>query len=454
MGNVSKNEALNKAIADITATKAYERLQKLFDDAVFTEVDAFAKSADGYAEAVAGYGYICGTGVYAIAQNSDVAGGAMSKAQAAKIKKVYDLAKKTGVPVITLYDSVGGRLKEGTDLLSSYGEILKYSSALSGVVPQISVVLGPCMGTQAMIAACADLVIISKDGELALNVGDNASSAKAAESGMAHIVAEDEDEAIDKARELASMLPSNNIETAAGFEFAEPLLTVTDSAKASEVPELISDADSFVELQAKYGTGAVTGLATITGVTVGIAATANKKLNGDDCTKLARFVRFCDAYSLPVVTVVDADEFCCLKSAAKLSSAYAEATTQKITLITGEAYGALYIAMAGTGANADVTFAWPTASVSALNPAAGAMFMMGEEFSEKLKGSTNPQADRQAVINEYKENNCSVFDAAAQGYVEDIIMPEKTRAKISAALDMLAGKRVHTLPKKHNNLFI
>ena len=451
----SKTEALSTARSEISATKAYERLSKLFDDGAFTEIDTFVKSADGYAEVVAAYGYVNGAGVYAFAQNSDIAGGAMSKAQAAKIKKVYDLAVKTGAPVVALYDSVGGRLTEGSELLAAYGDVLKYSNNLSGVVPQISVVLGKCFGTQALIAACGDVVIMSEKAEFSLETsGADASASENAKHGTAHIVTKSEDEAISKAKDILALLPSNNLEVAAGFEFDEPVSAPTTETKAAEAINAVVDSDSAVELQAEYGKAVKTVLATVTGDTVGVVATADEVLDSKSCSKAARFVRFCDAFGIPVITFVDAQKFECIKSAAKLTSAYAEATTAKITVITGDAYGAVYIATAGTGASADVTFAWPTASVSALNPEAAAVIMLGDDFGGKLKGSKDPKADKAAVIAEYKDKNCSALDAAANGYVEDIINPEETRAKLIAALELLSGKRVSTLPKKHNNLYI
>lgn len=454
MGIENKNDVLSKAVSEVEASKGYMRLQKLFDDATFTQVDAFAKSEGGYAEAVAGYGYINGTGIYAIAQNSDLSGGAMSQAQAAKIKKVYDLAQKTGVPVITIYDSIGGRLTEGSQLLTAYGEILKMSSALSGVIPQISVVLGPCLGTQALIAACGDVVIAAKGAEFSLDVNTGSTAEKAFENGTAHLLAEDEEDAIAIARDVASMLPANNIETAAGFEFADASENVADNTLANDIPELVADDGSYLELSAAYGDDAVTALATLTGITVGFVSAGAKILSGDACKKIARFVRFCDAFSIPVITFVDSEKFCCLKSAARVSSAYAEATTAKISVITGEAYGALYVALAGTGSNADITFAYPNASVSPLNPYASAVIMLGDEIGKELKGSANPQADKEALVAKFKAENCSVFEAAANGYVEDVITPSATRAKLASALDMLIGKRVQRLPKKHNNLFI
>ena len=423
MGIENKNDVLSKAVSEVEASKGYMRLQKLFDDATFTQVDAFAKSEGGYAEAVAGYGYINGTGVYAIAQNSDLSGGAMSQAQAAKIKKVYDLAQKTGVPVITIYDSIGGRLTEGSQLLTAYGEILKMSSALSGVIPQISVVLGPCLGTQALIAACGDVVIAAKGAEFSLDVNTGSTAEKAFENGTAHLLAEDEEDAIAIARDVASMLPANNIETAAGFEFADASENVADNTPANDIPELVADDGSYLELSAAYGDDAVTALATLTGITVGFVSAGAKILSGDACKKIARFVRFCDAFSIPVITFVDSEKFCCLKSAARVSSAYAEATTAKISVITGEAYGALYVALAGTGSNADITFAYPNASVSPLNPYASAVIMLGDEIGKELKGSANPQADKEALVAKFKAENCSVFEAAANGYVEDVITP-------------------------------
>lgn len=451
----SKTEALAAARTEISATKAYERLSKLFDDGAFTEIDTFVKSADGYAEVVAAYGYVGGAGVYAFAQNSDIAGGAMSKAQAAKIKKVYDLALKTGAPVVALYDSVGGRLTEGSELLAAYGDVLKYSNNLSGVVPQISVVLGKCFGTQALIAACADVVVMSEKAEFSLETsGANASAAENAKHGTAHIVTKSEDEAISKTKDILALLPSNNLEVAAGFEFDEPVSAPKTDTKAAEAVKAVVDSDSAVELQAEYGKAVKTLLATVTGDTVGVVATAESVLDSKSCSKAARFIRFCDAFGIPVITFVDAQKFECIKSAAKLTSAYAEATTAKITVITGDAYGAVYIATAGTGAAADITFAWPTASVSALNPEAAAVIMLGDDFGGKLSKSKNPKADKAALIAEYKDKNCTALDAAANGYVEDIINPEDTRAKIIAALELLSGKRVSTLPKKHNNLYI
>ena len=445
----SKIDALQTARQQISTTKAYERLARLFDDGAFTEIDAFTRSADGYAEVVAGRGNIGGIGAFAYAQNPDVSGGAMSKAQAAKIKKVYDLALKTGEPVVSIFDSIGGRIDQGSDLLSAYGDVLRYSSNLSGVVPQISLVLGSCCGTQALIAVSGDIVVMSAEAKLTLNTdGSHASAADNAAHGVAHIVEENEDQAIEKTRQLINMLPSNNLDYAGTSEYDDAENDPDDIVKS------LIDAGSGIELQLEYGKSVRTVLATVEGAAVGIVASADKVLDGKGTAKAARFVRFCDAFGIPVITLLDAEKFECIKSAAKLTSAYAEATTAKITVITGDAYGAVYIAAAGTGAAADITYAWVGASVSALTPEAAAVIELGDDFGGKLKGSDDPKAERAKVVAEFKENNLSAENAAADGYVQDVILPEETRMKVIAALDMLSDKRVSTLPKKHNNLYI
>lgn len=452
----SKIEKLNMVRANLNGSKAYEHLTVLFDDGVFTEIDAFVKSSDGYAEAVAAHGYIEGMGVYAFAQNTDIADGAMSKAQAAKIKKIYDLALKTGEPVIAVYDSIGGRLTEGTELLAAYGDILKYSNNLSGVVPQISVVLGKCFGTQALIAACADIVIISEQASFSLDTSGADSSAKtAAEKGIAHILSSDEKEAIEKARELVTVLPSNNLSSACvAYDSVEAEKNTDINMTASQAAFAVCDAGSAVELQADFGKNAKTIIAAINGTTTGIVALDGKILDCKSCSKAARFIRFCDAFSIPILSFVDAEKFECIKSAAKLTSAYAEATTAKITVITGSAYGSVYVAAAGTGASADITFAWVKASVSALTPEAEAVIMLGDNLGGKLKNSKDPKSDRTAVISQFKEDNLSAMRAAENGYISEIINAEETRQKLIAVIDMLCNKRVSTLPKKHNNLYI
>ncbi len=448
MSMEAKITELETARVNTASSSAYTVLTKLFDEGAFTEIDAFAKSTAGYAEVVAGRGNAEGIGVFAFAQNTDRSGGAMSKAQAAKIKKVYDLALKTGSPVIALYDSIGGRIDEGNDLLSAYGDILKYSSNLSGVVPQISVVLGKCYGTQALIAVNSDIVILSEKAELTLNTdGSGADTKTNSKHGIAHLTAKDTDEAIEKARRLISILPSNNLEYAGTSEFDEPI-------SSDDVLLSVADGDSIIELQPEYGKSMKTVLATIEGTTVGIIKSEAPEIDSKGASKAARFVRFCDAFGLTIITLVDAEKFSCIKSAAKLSSAYSEATAPKIAVITGNAYGAVYIALAGTGAAADITYAWVDASVSALTPEAAAVIALGDDFGGKLKGTSDPQAERAKITAQYKDDNLTAMKAAEDGYIDEIILPEETRAKLTSAIDMLSDKRASTLPKKHNNLYI
>lgn len=443
------NDMLQASRDALKDTSAYKRIARLFDDGSFTEIDSYAKSGDGFAEAAAGYGTIEGCPAYVFAQNSDICGGAMSKAQASKIKKVYELAVKTGAPVIGIYDSIGGRLDEGAEMMAAYGEILCHSNNLSGVVPQIALVLGPCIGTSAIIAANADLVVMSEKGELTLETsGNGASQEEAVKAGVCHVAAATEEEAIDAVRNLVAVLPSNNLSGAPVVDGAgESAVTLDCAASGADMIAAVADSGSFIELQKGFGEAVTAGLAQVAGATTGVVAYQGV-IDGDACSKAARFIRFCDAFAIPVVNFVDAEKFASVREASKLSNAYSEATCPKVTVIAGSACGAVYIAMAGRGANADVTLAWPCATVSPLAPATGALFA----WNDKLAGSENPVEDRKKLIEEYKNTECTPFKAAAGGFIEDIIQPSETRAKVIANLDMLASKRVSRLPKKHANI--
>ena len=443
----SKLAFLQETKAANAQTKAYQRLQLLFDEGTFVEIDSFTKSGDGRAEAAAGFGSVDGCPVYAFAQNSDVEGGAMSKAQAAKICKVYELAEKTGAPVVGIYDSIGARLNESCEMLAAYGDVMLKANNLSGVVPQIAVIAGPCLGASSMIAAAADVVIMSEDGQFALQTnGEGGDLKEASESGLVHLTAKDDKEAVAKARELITLLPSNNLSGAPITDFADSAAE-TDGESGASIIAAVMDQDSFIEFQAGFGAGFIAGLAKLGGNTVGVVASEEKTADGKACEKAARLVRFCDAFAIPVITFVNAESFCCIKAACKLTNAYAEATTAKISVITGEAYGAVYMALAGAAAGVDVAYAWPTASISALNPTTAAVML----WSDKLKYSSNPTTDRAKLIAEYKDQEACPFKAAGDGFVQDVIEPSETRLKLYAALDMLAGKRVTRLPKKHAN---
>lgn len=457
-----KLEMLGQAKTSLEGTQAYKRLAMLFDDGYFTEIDSYAKSDADYAEAVAAYGTVNGCPTYAFAQNSDIQGGAMSRAQAAKIGKLYDLATKTGTPIIALYDSKGAKLAQGADMLGAYGDMLNMTSNIAGVVPQISVVLGPCFGVSAMIAATADIVIMSEKAQLSVETnGQSGDFSENEQNGVSHITAADDESAINKAKEVLMLLPSNNLcispiadayeAAASGDKLDAAAVKVLDGGDISDdIIAGTADEDSFVELQKEYGTAVRVGLARIGGTATGLVIYNGKKLDDASCSKAARFVRFCDCFSIPVVTFADSEGFETLKSAAKLSAAYAEATAAKITVITGQAYGAYYVAVAGKGANADVTLAWYTAAVHALNPVTASAML----WSDKLKNSSDPVSDRAKLVKEYRDSEADVFKAAANGYVQDVIEPSQTRQKLISCIEMLSSKRVSTLPRKHGNIQI
>ncbi|MBQ1507345.1 MAG: carboxyl transferase [Ruminococcus sp.] len=434
-------EKINKAKAETASTSAYKILTDFFDADSFCEIDALAKSGDGFAEAVAGFGTVEGLPVYAFAQNSDVCGGAMSKAQAAKLKKIYDLALKTGAPVVGFYDSVGGRLNQGAELLAGCGDVLNSAASLSGVVPQISVVLGNCLGTNALNAVSADIVIMSKKAKLSLSVtGENADAEYNASSGNAAIVAEDTAGAIKAARELALYLPSNNLSMPPqSFEEAP-----SDDGCGCIVSRIVDGGSKF-KLFDDFGKHAKTRLARLGGQVVGIVNTRGEALDCASAAKTARFVRFCDAFSIPVITFVNCPGFEALGSAAKLASAYAEATTIKLSVITGKAIGSAYIALAGTGANADMVYALPEAIVSPVNTEAAALIMSPEVMKV-------PVSKQKAAADKFAAEKLSAFNAAQSGYVDEITEEAGLRDILISALDMLSGKRVPTLSKKHSTI--
>lgn len=425
--------------AELAGTSAYKRLETLFDEGTFTQIAPFAKSGDGLAEAAAGFGEVNGCPVYAFAQSGDICGGAMSKAQAAKLKKLYELALKTGTPVVGIYDSAGARVGEGTELLTAYGELLNLSGKLAGVVPQVSVILGPCEGTSALLAATADFVVMSEGGKFTINTnGEGGSCEENKKHGTAAVCAKDEFAAIEAVKNIVVMLPQNNLSEAYETEEIPPM-------DDGSIISAFADGGSFIELYEGYADSVQTGFARIGGDTVGVIRTTGETIDRKACEKCSKIVRFCDAYSIPVITLADSKGFKCVKSAAKLTAAYAEATTAKITVVTGEAYGAFYMAVAGTGASTDVTFALDGACVSPIAPEAGIIILA----PEKLK---TDKAGRDKALEEFRANECSALRAAEMGYIDAVVETSELRKTLSDALDMLAGKRETTLPKKHSTL--
>lgn len=436
--------------ASSNSSKAKERLADLFDEGMYTEIDAGVKNGDDYAGVITAYGYVDGSPVYAFSQDKSVKGGAVNKQHSAKICKIFDLAARTGVPVVGIYDSNGAFIDDGAEAIKAYSDMLMWTNNLSGVVPQISVIAGTCAGSSAMIACSADFVVVTDDAELYTTVGKEVKGEDAIANGTAALSAKNDKEAIESVKKLISMLPANNISAIPMFEFVSTGKIANGTA--DDIASAIADADSIIELSAGFGASSYTAIATIGGSAVGIAATnkTTDKLTSDDCAKLARFVRTCDAFTIPVLTIIDTEGFdndACVRDMAKLANAYAEATTLKISLVAGKAYGA---AMAALGAgNADITYAYADAVISPVAPVTAVEFL----WHDKLKGAADLAAERNKLAVQYADENASAFDAAAKNCVNDIITAEEARTKVQSALEVMAGKRLtKRLPKKHSNM--
>ncbi|MBR1864577.1 MAG: carboxyl transferase [Ruminococcus sp.] len=453
-----------KSLAELTAavsaeSKARTRLTYLFDEGKFTELDAFVGNGSEPVGVVTAYGYCDGEPVYAFSQNIEIRSGALTKEAADKIVKVYDLAAKTGFPVVGIYDSYGADVSDSAGALKAYGELLLCSANLSGVVPTVAVIAGTCAGAAAMLAESADFAVMAKDAELYVypNSAAKGSAENAAANGTVCAVEEDDKAAVEKAREILLKLPQNNLSPVPVYEYEEP--SGFPAGDIESVCRAVFDKDSLTELSAGYGTTAFTALASVNGETVGIAASNKTKgrLTADDCAKLARFVRTCDAFAVPLVTFVDTEGFAAddstevqgaVKSMSKLSHAYSEATTAKIAVVTGKAYGPAYMALAGKGANSDVAYALPEAVIAALDPVTAVEFMQHDE----LKGAEDLESARNALADKYAREQASAVNAAVNGLVDGIIQPGGLRSALVDALAMLSGKRISRLPKKHSNI--
>lgn len=438
--------------------QARTRLSYLFDDGKYTEINSYAKENDCLTGVVTAYGYVNGNAVYAFSQDKSINNGAVGPAHAAKIAKLYSLAAKTGTPVIGIHDSNGAFVNGTAESLTAYGELINAASVISGVVPQISVVAGTCAGSAALFACSSDFIIMTKDAEFfmtpAFTKENSGSASDAASNGIAAAVCDDDKAAIEKAKELINLMPVNNLAPLPMFEYNEP-----ETAVSTDFNSLINgvcDAESLIELYAEFGKASYTALATVNGATVGIAATnkTSDKLTDADCSKLSRFIRTCDAFAVPVITFVDtegfdaADAISGVKSMTQLANCYAEATTAKISVITGKAVGPAFIALAGKDISSDFTYIWESACVSPLAPLSAVEFL----WHDKLKGAADVNAKRNELAEEYKATLASAESAAASSAVDEIISASSTREAIISALDILSSKRVTKLPKKHNNI--
>lgn len=478
---------------------ARERINFLLDDGTFVEVGGFIKhrSTDfglDKAEApgdgvVTGYGQIEGKLVYVYAQDFTVMGGSLGEMHAAKICNVMDMAIKMGAPIIGINDSGGARVQEGIDALSGFGEIFYRNTLASGVIPQISVIMGPCAGGAVYSPAITDFIFMVDNTSQMFITGPNVikavtgeditkeelggAMAHASKSGVTAFRYSEEQLCLQEVRRLVSYLPSNNIEDP--MEFAveddvnriQPKLAniIPDSPnKAYDMQEVIAelvDQDSFLEVYGDYAKNIIVGFAKFNGQTTGIVANQPKVLAGsldvDASDKAARFIRFCDSFNIPLVTLTDVPGYFpgvkqehngIIRHGAKLLYAYSEATVPKINVILRKAYGGAYIAMSSKHLGADMVYAWPSAEIAVMGAEGAANII----FRKEIGVADDPAGVRQEKIQEYRDNFANPYVAASRGFVDDIIEPEVTRKYIIASLESLRSKRETRPAKKHGNI--
>ncbi|WP_422449229.1 acyl-CoA carboxylase subunit beta, partial [Thermoanaerobacterium sp. DL9XJH110] len=478
---------------------ARERIEKLLDKGSFVEIDAFVEhrciefdmaetKAPGEG-VVTGYGTIDGRLVFVFAQDFTVIGGSLGEMHAAKICKVMDMAVKMGAPIIGLNDSGGARIQEGVDALKGYGDIFYRNTLASGVIPQISVILGPCAGGAVYSPALTDFVFMVSGTSKMFITGPQVIKAVTGEdvspedlggarahnqtSGVAHFMSQSEQECFDQIKKLLSYIPSNNLEDAPYIETGDspdkiiPELNQTvpvDPNKPYDIKEIIKnvvDGGDFFEVQPLFAQNMITGFARLAGHSVGILANQPKHLAGcldiNASDKAARFVRFCDAFNIPLITFTDTPGYLpgvaqehggIIRHGAKLLYAYSEATVPKITVIVRKAYGGAYIAMCSKHLGADQVFAWPTAEIAVMGPEGAANIIFRKEIEE----SSDPISTRTQKIEEYRDKFANPYQAAKRGYVDDVIEPSATRIRLISALEMLMSKRETRPAKKHGNI--
>lgn len=478
---------------------ARERLDFMLDKGSFRELDMFVthRSHDFGLEkqrfmgdgVVTGYGTIDGRPVYVFSQDFTVFGGSLSETHAEKIVKIMELAMKNGAPVIGLNDSGGARIQEGVVSLGGYADVFLLNTLASGVIPQISLVMGPCAGGAVYSPAITDFIIMVQDTSFMFVTGPDVVKAvtheevsfeelggaltHAAKSGVAHFAAENEEHALFIAQKLMSFLPQNNQEDPPFVATSDDPLRM-DEALDSVVPEnpnkaydmkdiirhIVDDGD-FLEVHQHFAMNIVVGFARLGGHTVGIVAQQPTVLAGvldiNSSTKGARFVRFCDCFSIPIVTLVDVPGFMpgtaqehggIIRNGAKLLYAYCEATVPKVTVITRKAYGGAYDVMSSKHIRGDVNLAWPTAEIAVMGPE-GAINIL---YRRELAAADDPETLRARLVQEYREKFANPYIAAARGFIDDVIEPRETRPYLINALEMLQNKRDTNPPKKHGNI--
>jgi propionyl-CoA carboxylase beta chain len=476
---------------------ARERIQQLLDPNTFSEIDKLVThrshefgmektkiSGDGV---ITGYGKIDGTIVYVYAYDFTVFGGTLSRANADKIIKLQNMALKMGAPIIGLNDSGGARIQEGVQSLAGYAEIFYNNVRSSGVIPQITCIMGPCAGGAVYSPALNDFIVMVKDTSYMFVTGPDVIKAVTHEdvtkdelggatthntkSGVAHFVSDNDELALMLIRELIGFLPSNNMEDV-------PLIPTTDSSlrededlqkivpadpnKPYDIKDLllgVLDDKNFLEVQPHFAKNIVVGFGRMAGQTVGIVANQPNHLAGvldiDSSIKGARFIRFCDAFNIPLITFVDVPGFLpgvtqetngIIKHGAKLLYAYSEATVPKITVITRKAYGGAYCVMSSKQVGADVNYAYPTAEIAVMGPEGAVNIIYRNKFST--------EDERQELIENYRETLANPYKAAELGYIDEIIYPKQTRAKLIQALELTRNKSQQQPPRKHGNIVL
>ena len=478
---------------------ARERLEMLLDEGSFQEIDSLVEHrcrdfgmdqnvipGDGV---VTGHGLIDGRAVFCFAQDFTVYGGSLGEMHGLKICKVLDMAMKTGAPVIGLNDSGGARIQEGVASLGSYAEIFFRNVRASGIIPQISIIMGPCAGGAVYSPAITDFVVmVDKTAHMFITGPEviktvtneevsfeelGGASTHASLSGVTHFTASDDEEALELTRNLVSHLPQNNLETTpvkptkdSPSRECEKLQNIVpaDSQKPYDVIDVISeivDDGAFLEVQADFAPNIVIGYGRLDGNTVGIVGNQPKNLAGcldiDASVKAARFIRFCDAFNIPLLTMVDVPGFLpganqewggIIRHGAKLLYAYSEATVPKLTVIMRKAYGGAYDVMCSKHIRGDYNIAWPTAQLAVMG-ADGAVQII---HRNRIKSATNPEQERGRLVEEYGELFANPYKAASLGYIDDVVEPRETRSKLCKALGMLLDKQEERPARKHGNI--
>jgi propionyl-CoA carboxylase beta chain len=478
---------------------ARERIDVLFDPSTFEEIDPFVthRCTDFDLEkqkvladsVVTGYGKINGRSAFVFSQDFTVFGGSLSKVASEKICKVMDLSAKNGAPVIGLLDSGGARIQEGVDSLIGYGDIFTRNTIYSGVVPQISVVMGPCAGGAVYSPAITDFIFMVKGtGQMYITgpaviksvTGEEVSledlggaMTHATKTGNCHFVADNDNHCLEMVRRLLSFLPQNNMEEAPFVETGdshnrmdEELLRIIpdDPNKTYDMKQVITrvmDNGDLMEVHENFARNLIVGFARLGGHSVGIVAQQPSVYAGvidvDASDKGSRFVRLCDCFNIPIITFVDVPGYMpgteqeykgIIRHGAKFLYAYAEATVPKISIITRKAYGGAFVVMSSKSLRGDMNYAWPTAEIAVMGPD-GAVNIV---FKDAIDKAANPKEERQKLVAEYKEKFANPYVAASKGYLDDVIDPRSTRPKIIKALEMLKNKSDTNPPKKHGNI--